>query len=78
MTDLTLANVPIGGRARIVTVGGDPTLQQRLLELGLLPGVEVAVVRAAPLGDPLEIRLLGYNLSVRRSEAAHVNVEVLP
>lgn len=77
MPDLALSRVPVGGRARIVAVGGEPALQQRLLELGLLPGVEVVVVRTAPLGDPLEIRLLGYNLSVRRSEAAHVNVEVL-
>ncbi len=47
----------------------------RLLEMGLTSGVEVVVVGAAPLGDPLELELRGYRLSVRRSEAARVEVE---
>jgi Fe2+ transport system protein FeoA len=49
----------------------------RLLEMGLTPGTEVAMVGAAPLGDPLELELRGYRLSVRRSEAARVEIDQL-
>jgi len=77
MAPTQLSNLQAGGRARVIDVGGDATLQQRLLEFGLLPGVEVRLVRVAPLGDPLEIEVLGYNLSLRRNEAAHVSIEVL-
>ena len=49
----------------------------RLLEMGLTPGVEVALVGAAPLGDPLELELRGYRLSVRRTEAARVEIDPL-
>jgi len=49
-------------------------MSRRLLELGLLPGTEVRVVRVAPLGDPLELRLRDYSLSVRRSEASKIGV----
>jgi ferrous iron transport protein A len=72
-----LSFLQIGARARIVEVSGDTDVQQRLLEFGLLPGVEVRLVRVAPLGDPIEIELLGYNLSLRKSEAANVHVETL-
>ena len=54
-------------------LGGDE-LSVRLLEMGLTPGVEVALVGAAPLGDPLELELRGYRLSVRRVEAARVEI----
>jgi ferrous iron transport protein A len=47
----------------------------RLREMGLLPGTRITLVRTAPLGDPLEIKLRGYHLTLRRSEAAHVLVE---
>ncbi len=73
----TLTDVGIGGQARVVGVRGAGAFEQRLLEMGLVPGVEVRVVRQAPLGDPIEVRLLGYSLSLRRSEAAHVDVESL-
>lgn len=72
-----LATVPIGGRARIVEVLGDDEVSQRLLEMGLTPGVEVRMLGAAPLGDPLEIELRGYRLSVRKSEAARVEITTL-
>lgn len=77
MAPTQLSNLKTGGRARVIDVGGDSALQQRLLEFGLLPGVEVRLVRVAPMGDPLEIEVLGYNLSLRRNEAAHVSIEVL-
>ena len=56
-------------------VSGSDEVGLRLLEMGLTPGVYVTVVGAAPLGDPLELELRGYRLSVRRSEAARVEVQ---
>jgi Fe2+ transport system protein FeoA len=73
----TLADVPVGRRGRVRAVGGAPGLAQRLLEMGVAPGTEVEVVRLAPLGDPLEVRLWGYLLSLRKADARHVEVEVL-
>lgn len=71
----TLAQLRPGQKARVADVQGDATLQQRILEMGILPGVEVKLIRVAPLGDPMEFSVLGYNLSLRKSEAACVIVE---
>ena len=63
-----------GQRVRVVAVAGTDALVQRLLEMGLLEGEEVEIVGYAPLGDPVQIRLGDYRLSLRRSEAARVSV----
>jgi Fe2+ transport system protein FeoA len=73
---LTLAQLRPGQSARVVSVGGQGDLHQRILEMGLMPGVTVRLVRVAPLGDPMEFELIGYRLSLRKSEAASVTVEV--
>lgn len=73
----SLAELPVGGRARVLQVSGGDDISLRLLEMGLTPGVELAVVGVAPLGDPLELEVRGYRLSVRKSEAAKVDVERL-
>lgn len=70
-----LAELPVGAHGRIQSIAGDDEVSLRLLEMGLTPGVEVAVVGTAPLGDPLELELRGYRLSLRRSEAARVHLE---
>jgi ferrous iron transport protein A len=72
-----LADLPVGASGRVRSIEGDDELSLRLMEMGLTPGVEVAVVGTAPLGDPLELELRGYRLSVRRSEAARVQIEPL-
>lgn len=72
-----LAELAVGARARVCAIQGGDELSLRLLEMGLTPGVEVAVIGTAPLGDPLELELRGYRLSVRRSEAARVEVAAL-
>lgn len=72
-----LAELPIGARARVSGILGGDELSVRLLEMGLTPGVEVVLVGVAPLGDPLELELRGYRLSVRRSEAARVEIDPL-
>jgi ferrous iron transport protein A len=64
-----------GQRGRVVALAGGDALVQRLLEMGLFEGEEVEVVGFAPLGDPMEVRLRDYRLSLRRSEAARVQVE---
>ena len=72
-----LAELPVGKRGRVVQIDGSDDVTMRLLEMGLTPGVEVAVVGQAPLGDPLELEVRGYRLSVRKSEAARVEIEPL-
>lgn len=70
----SLAQLAIGQRGRVAEVTGDDEISLRLLEMGLTPGVEVAVLGVAPLGDPIEFELRGYRLSLRRSEAARVQL----
>jgi ferrous iron transport protein A len=72
-----LSEVKLGQRARVVAVAGPDGLVQRLLEMGLLEGEEIEVIGFAPLGDPMEILLRDYRLSLRGREAACVSVEVL-
>ena len=71
----TLADLPPGGLGRVRSVGGPAAVVQRLQEMGLTPGVQVEVVRFAPLGDPVEIRLRGYLLSLRKGDARGVVLE---
>ena len=73
----SLDQLRIGQRACIEAIQGQDGLVQRLLEMGLLEGEEVEVVGVAPLGDPMEIRLRDYRLSLRRSEAARISVSTL-
>lgn len=72
----TLDELAIGRRAEVVGVDGPGRIAMRLLEMGFVPGTRVEIVKAAPLGDPLELRIRGYHLSLRRAEAAHVRVQV--
>lgn len=74
----TLDQLQIGQRARIDAIQGQDVLTQRLMEMGVLEGEEVELLARAPLGDPLEIRLLDSRLSLRRDEAARVLVTLLP
>ena len=72
-----LSELPIGGRAKVVNVSSTDGVGVRLLEMGLIPGVEVQLLGTAPLGDPLEFELRGYRLSLRKAEAARVEVQPL-
>jgi ferrous iron transport protein A len=74
----TLDRLTVGQRARIVALRGDLVLVQRLMEMGMLEGDEVELLAVAPLGDPIELRLGDSRLSVRRADAARVEVESLP
>lgn len=71
----TLAELMPKEKARIINVSGKVRLRKKLLDMGILPGVLVEMVRVAPLGDPIDIKVKGYHLSLRKSEAAHISVE---
>jgi len=75
---MTLDQMQEGQRARIVSLAGDDLVLQRLMEMGLLEEEEIEVLGFAPFGDPMEIRLRDYRLSLRRAEAARVSVALLP
>ena len=73
----TLDTLSAGQFAVVLTITGEGSaVYQRLMEMGVYDGVELEVIRFAPLGDPMEVRVQGYNLSLRKSEAACVQVEV--
>ena len=73
---MTLEELPIGKRAAITAVGGEGALRCRLLDMGLIPKTRVRVEKVAPLGDPLELRVRGYSLSLRKEDAGKIEVEV--
>ena len=72
-----LAGQPVGARVKITGIVLPAGIHQRLLEMGLTVGTECTIVRYAPLGDPLEIRVRGYHLSLRLAEASGVSVSIL-
>ena len=72
-----LSEIAVGQRGRVVQVDGIDGISLRLLEMGLTPGASFALLGTAPLGDPLELEIRGYLLSIRKSEAARVRVELL-
>ena len=69
------ADLETGQSGRVVRVAGTDDIGRRLLEMGVTPGVEIRRLGTAPLGDPLEFELRGYRLSLRKSEANHVQLE---
>jgi len=73
----TLAELKSKEKGRVVRIAAKAHLRRKLLDMGVLPGVVIGVVRHAPLGDPVEISVKGYHLSLRKSEAAHISVERL-
>ena len=73
---MTLTDLPLGKDARVIAVNGNGRVTQRLLEMGVIPGVSVSVIKTAPFGDPIEIRVRGYSLAMRKSEADAIEVSV--
>lgn len=71
----SLAALPVGGSAIVSRVRGDRAVVRRLLEVGLVPGTKVTMRRIAPLGDPIELRVRNFALSIRRSEALGIDIE---
>lgn len=71
---MNLTNLPIGATAKVVDVKGNNAISKRLMEMGVVPGVSVRVIKSAPFGDPLEIRVRGYHLAMRKNEADAIEV----
>ncbi|MBM6683180.1 FeoA family protein [Collinsella intestinalis] len=70
----TLGDVAVGQSGQVVRLHGDGALRRHLMDLGLIKGTPFTVVKVAPLGDPVEITVRGYELSIRKEEAAIVEV----
>lgn len=71
-----LSQFKVGESGVVRMVGGEGRLRRRLFDMGVTPGAEVTLVKVAPLGDPLELNIRGYSLSLRKSEAELVTMEV--
>ncbi len=70
-----LSDLTVGDAARVIEITGQDQVATRLLEMGLTAGADVTLLGVAPLGDPIELELRGYRLSVRRAEAQRVRIE---
>ncbi len=75
MTRYALSELKPKERGIIVKVGGEGPVRRRILDMGVVPGTEVEVVKVAPLGDPLDLLIRGYHLSLRKEEAREILVE---
>ena len=73
-TPITLNDLPIGKTATVRTVGGQGALRQHFLDMGLIPNAAVTMVKRAPMGDPIEVRIKAYELTLRAAEAAEIEV----
>jgi Fe2+ transport system protein FeoA len=71
---MNLANLEIGVEAKVLAVNGNNAITKRLMEMGVLPGVSVKIVKNAPFGDPIQILVRGYNLAIRRNEAEAIEI----
>lgn len=72
---MTLKELEVGKSAVIRTVGGEGALRQHFLDMGVIPGAEVTVVKLAPMGDPMELQIHGYELTLRLADADHIKIE---
>lgn len=71
---MNLANLKVGAEAKVVEVIGQTAVTRRLMEMGVVPGVSVKVIKTAPFGDPIQIRVRGYSLAMRKTEAETIVV----
>ena len=74
---MTLKELKPGQTARIITVGGEGALRQHFLDMGVIPGAEATLVKLAPLGDPMELRIHGYELTLRLADAEKITAELV-
>ena len=73
---MTLNEVKVGEKATVVRLTGEGAVKRRIMDMGLTKGTAVAVVKVAPIGDPIELDVRGYSLSIRKDEAAMVEVSM--
>ena len=73
---MTLKELEIGKNAVIKTVGGEGALRQHFLDMGVIPGAEVTVIKFAPMGDPMELQIHGYELTLRLADADQIRLQL--
>ncbi len=71
----TLRDIPVGGTAKVVKIHGEGPVKRRIMDMGITKGVEIYVRKVAPLGDPMELNIRNYELSVRKGDAEMIEVE---
>ena len=71
----TLREVPVGGTAKVKKIYGEGAVKRRIMDMGITRGVDIRVRKVAPLGDPIEITVRGYELSLRKADAESIEVE---
>ena len=72
---MLLSQLKVGEKGTVTVVHGEGAVRRRLFDMGITPGAEVYLRKKAPLGDPIEISLRGYELTLRKAEAAHVEIK---
>ncbi len=70
-----LREVPVGSTAKVVKIHGEGAVKRRIMDMGITRGVEIFVRKVAPLGDPIEVTVRGYELSLRKADAESIEVE---
>ena len=70
-----LREMPVGGTAKVIKIHGEGAVKRRIMDMGITKGVEIYVRKVAPLGDPIEITVRGYELSLRKADAESIEVE---
>ena len=73
----TLKDIPIGGKAKVVKLYGEGPIKRRIMVMGITKGVVIRIIKTAPLGDPIELTVRGYELSLRKEDAEKIEVEQL-
>ena len=73
----TLKDIPIGGKAKVVKLYGEGPIKRRIMYMGITKGVVIRIIKTAPLGDPIELTVRGYELSLRKEDAEKIEVEQL-
>ncbi len=76
MLNKSLDELKPGEKGRVVKTAGSGSVYRRILDMGIVKGAEIRVQRVAPLGDPIEVEIKGYHLSLRKNEAANIYMEV--
>ncbi|MDY6038655.1 MAG: FeoA family protein [Eubacterium sp.] len=71
----TLRDIPVGGTAKVMKLHGEGPVKRRIMDMGITKGVEILVRKVAPLGDPMELNIRNYELSIRKADAEMIEVE---
>ena len=71
----TLNDIPVGATTKVVRLHGEGAVKRRIMDMGITKGAEISIRKIAPLGDPIELTVRGYELSIRKDEASKVEVE---